>query len=289
MQRLLAGRAGVINFTNYSDDGVATDSDNPSHLCNVRIEDVNGFVVVATTAATRDSAGKWHYDVPASITEDLGTYTAYWTYLVSAVAQVQTTQFDTCSTYLFDIPELRALDVALANTTAYPAETIRAARVNAEERIEKAAGLAFAQRGAQAVLTGDYTTRLVLPHVEVREILGVSIDGDDLTEAELDELVLLSADGVLIHPSGWPDIINGIVIDYVHGLEVVPAPVKRATMLLAFEALVPSSTSPRATSQSTDLGEFRISIANYDAGRETGIPEVDAVIASFGRRRPAVG
>ena len=289
MERLLAGRAGLINFKNYNEDGIAADSDGPPHLCNVRVEDVNGDVVVATTAATRHGAGHWRYSVPATVTDDLGVYTAFWTYLVGGITQTQTTQFDTCSAYLFEIGDLRALDTALANTTTYPAETIRAARVNAEERIEKAAALAFAQRGARAILTGDYTTRLVLPHVEVRAILGVSIDGEELTENELDELELIEADGVLVHPTGWPTMTNGILVDYIHGLEVVPAPVKRATMLLAFEALVPSSTSPRATSQSTDLGEFRISIANYDAGRETGIPEVDAVIASFGRRRPAVG
>jgi hypothetical protein len=55
------------------------------------------------------------------------------------------------------------------------------------------------------------------------------------------------------------------------------------------EALVPSALPSRALSQTTDLGEIRISVANPEAGRPTGDPEIDAVILQFGRRRPTIG
>ena len=42
----------------------------------------------------------------------------------------------------------------------------------------------------------------------------------------------------------------------------------------------------RATVEAPDVGFFRVSVAGPD--RPTGIPEVDAVITDFGRRRPRV-
>ena len=49
----------------------------------------------------------------------------------------------------------------------------------------------------------------------------------------------------------------------------------------------PSTIPARATSISTDLGNYRISQA--DATGKTGIPDVDAIIGLVGAAKPATG
>jgi len=69
-----------------------------------------------------------------------------------------------------------------------------------------------------------------------------------------------------------------------HGYDFAPAPVATAAMILAREYVFRSALSSRATVEATDVGFFRLSVAG--PGRPTGVPEVDAAVAEFGRRRP---
>ncbi len=57
-------------------------------------------------------------------------------------------------------------------------------------------------------------------------------------------------------------------------------------MTLAKHYLLDSPISDRAMSESTDVGTIRYSVAGKDG--PTGIPEVNAVIAQFNHRIPAI-
>jgi len=192
----------------------------------------------------------------------------------------------------FTVAELRAYDRAFADEVDYPAARIEAARVFAEQRIESVAEVAFVPRPARhrvdlrdGVRRRPPTPRMMLPDEEVREVYSVLVDGVALNA---DDWTLDVARGTLVYLLGgaWP---ASTVVDawYTHGLDYPPEPVRRAAMMLAVDALVPTY-SPRATLQSTDVGHFRISVADRVTG-STGIPEVDAVCAKFGRQRPHAG
>jgi hypothetical protein len=159
--------------------------------------------------------------------------------------------------------------------------------------------VAFAQRRVLAVLSGDDTSKLVLPHVMISSLVacaiyedsdGVDVLDEDLTGAALADVEIEPETGLLIRTDAtWPRGSRNVVVVYDHGYEHPPAAVRRAAMRLAVDALVPSGMPSRALSQNTDLGEIRFSTANPEAGRPTGDPEVDAVIALYGRRRPGIG
>ena len=58
-------------------------------------------------------------------------------------------------------------------------------------------------------------------------------------------------------------------------------------MMLAAEKALPSTIPARATSLSTDIGNYRISQA--DKTGKTGIPDVDAIIGLLGEDKPVTG
>ena len=75
-------------------------------------------------------------------------------------------------------------------------------------------------------------------------------------------------------------------LTYRAGLASVPAAICAATAALAASRLVPSRIPDRATGESTDAGMLHFTLAGIDGA--TGIPDVDAAIEQWGRRRAAV-
>lgn len=265
----------------------------------VVVRDIDGTSVASGNASATATTGVYTFALPAGVTGTLGAYTATASYTLSGVSQSREYPLEVVGAYLFEIHELRAYDRAIAVTADYSAEEIRAAREEATSRLERAAQVAFSPRVKRVTLSGDGTDRLLLPDVMVTECVGASVyeevlgadAGEELTATEVLDVEVDTDRGVLVRTDGqvWPAGFRNVVVDYEHGYPTVPAPVKKVAMLLAVESLVPSGLPVRATSQATDIGDFRISLANLDAGRPTGIPEVDAVMGEFGRRRPQVG
>ncbi|CAB4218402.1 hypothetical protein UFOVP1608_26 [uncultured Caudovirales phage] len=291
MERLLAGQPGTLTFNLYDEDGALTDVDVDTDVTVSITDSAELEVNTGTATAPVDpTVGVYTYVVPKTVTADLDTYTVEWTFTLDAVERTISTQFESVGGHLFEIADFRAVDSVLVDADAYPSAKIRQARVNAEQTIETAAHVAFVPRVSTRTLSGDNTTTLVVPDSHIRSIYSVSIDDVDLTEGEM-LYVEIEDSGIIKRTDGnlWTDGFKNIVIRYEHGWDAPPERIRKAAMLLAYEALVPSQLNPRATSQSTDLGEFRISVANMDKDRFTGIPEVDAAIMQFGSFRPSVG
>lgn len=280
MVRLVTGRPGTIRLTIYDEDGVATD---PASV-SVVVKDGAG-TTVSTGSATNSpiAVGVWTYTIPTSVTVDLDTYEVTWTYTLNSVSQSSSTTFEVCGGHLCEIAEIRAYDPVLDDDAVYTAEMIKQARVDAEQRFENGAQRAFTTRAARVSIETDGRERIVLPHCDIIELVAVDLDGDSLDPTDF---TVHSEKGVIEYPE---TISAGSQMDlyYTYGLEVTPEPVRRAIKILAVEYLIPSGLPARATSQSTDLGEFRISHAGKDG--TTGIPEVDSVMMDFGLRRPAIG
>lgn len=276
------------------DGNLATPSGNVTVTVVDKIEDDT----VQTGTASATATGIYELSLADDVITELGPYEATAVYTIAGATSSATYDIEVIGNHLFEIGELRDMDSSLSSSTTYTPAQIRKARDEATQRIETAAQVPFSRRVKRDTLSGDGTTRLMLDDTDIIEVLSVQIFGEDVgvdlldedfTAVELADVEIDAKEGVLVRTDhDWPEGHDNITVEYEYGYQTTPGPVRRAAMLLAIEALVPSSLPPRATSQSTDLGDFRISLANPDAGRDTGIPEVDAVIAQYGRRRPRI-
>lgn len=283
--RVAKSTAASLTIDVRNEDGELS---TPTGSVAVAVVNAAGVSVQTGNAVVSATAGIYTFDLGSAVTGTLGDYVATASWTLGGVAQSRAQVVNVVKEHLFEIHELRAYDPSFADTIRYPANDIRKARENASQRLERAAGVAFATQRTRMTLSGDGTPRLLVPHVLVSSIVSLTVDGVDVDTAT----VKIQPGGLLTRTNGmlWPATEpNNVVIVYEHGFTNAPLDVRKGAMALAREHLVPSATPARATSQSTDLGEFRISVANLELGRPTGIPEVDTVIALYGEKRPSVG
>jgi len=224
--------------------------------------------------------------VPVAELVQLDTYTCTWTDDAPSPLQFQSC-FELCGGHLFTVADMRDHDPAFASVAKYPEAKVRQGRLQAEMRFECAACLAYTPRARRISVPGDGTFRLRLPDNAIRSLVSVSIDAVALSADELAELVIREW-GAVDRPSTkvWT-AGKTVAAHYLHGLDYAPEPVVTACKLLARDYLMRSSLSSRATSETTDVGTFRVSVAGL--GRPTGLPEVDEVAREFGRARPNIG
>ena len=186
----------------------------------------------------------------------------------------------------FTIEELRAEYPDLTNTTKYPNAKLEAARAFAEQWFEAAAKVAYVPREVTETLTGNGNPVLFVSHYDrVRPPTVVKIDGVELTAGDLSALKS-SSYGALLSTGKWPKDA-AIEITYTHGYDEPVELARQAVMMLAAEHAKPSTIPARATSLSTDVGNYRISQA--DKTGQTGIPDVDAIIGLLGDDKPVTG
>ena len=283
MERFAKVTAGTYRLTVPTadrDGNAVTSTGTPT----VSIADGGGTVVYTGNATA--AAGSLSADVPCADLAALDLYKCTWTGTVATVAQQWPSYVEICADYLFTIGELRSMEPSLAETSRYTGAMCRAARTAAEQRLEQAARVAFVPRGRRLSVFGDGRGRLALSDNAIRRVISVSIDAVALTAPELAALTVREW-GALDRPDGfyW-EAGAAVSVYYEHGYDYPPEPVRQAVMVLAREYLVRSPLSSRATVEQTDVGFFRLSIAGGD--KPTGIPDVDAVIEAFGRRRPYV-
>ena len=284
MERFAKVTAGTYHLTVPTadrDGNAVTSTGTPT----VSIADGGGTVVHTMNATP--VAGSLSADVPCANLAALDMYTATWSGTVATVAQQWRSYVELASDYLFNLGDLRAMEPSLADTSRYTGAMCRAARTAAEQRFERAAKVAYVPRGRLLSVFGDGRGRLELADNVIRRVVSVSIDGVALTAGELAALTVREW-GALDRPSGfyWEDGA-AVSVYYEHGYDYPPEPVRQAAMVLAREYLVRSPLSSRATVEQTDVGFFRLSIAGGE--KWTGIPDVDAAIEQFGRRRPNIG
>lgn len=283
MQRLLQGVPGPVSLLVYDAAGELVDLDAPP---TVVVRDGAG-VEVQSGAAVRDATGTYSFTVSQATTllplDEFGTE---WSGARAGDPATFGTSFATVGQpgFYFTVADMRTFNRAVADDVKYPAAAIVAAREYAEERIDGVAQVAFVPRGRRYRLRLRGTARsLLLPDAEVREVYALTIDGTAVAAADFYPVNdgLVRADG-----SGWE---GGLVdVHYAHGLDRPQEPVRRGSMMLALDYLVPSTLDARAKFQAIEnVGTFGIS--QPDRSGSTGIPEVDAVCAKYGRQRPAVG
>lgn len=292
----------TLTATAENEDGVVQTIAAP---VTVTIKDGAGVTVVTDTPTI--SSGTLTYNVDAGLLTKLDVYEVVWSGTISGGAQSWTTEFELVGGYIFEIADLRKQNRAFSDLTKYPTFTLREVRTWVEETLESymAANVAFVPRysrvkvsgsspdltrGYNPLLYGQDYRGLTVPDFEVRDVYSCTVNGTALTDDELDAIAV--DDNTLWRSAGvqwpaWPFGHDNIELHYKHGYARCPGPITRAGLILATEYLVKSDLPGRATATSIGDQLFRLSIAGRDG--VTGLPEVDAAIAQFGRQAFGIG
>lgn len=306
MIRLKQQATGNYTFESlyYDDDGVHANVKGPLTLT---IRDGAGASVYTGTPTLHSG----HADsvIPVTTLPKLDAYTFDYTAVTEPgdKAVAWTDEIELVGGYLFEIAELRAQDRAFSDVAKFPTETLRAVRTAVEEVIEgpRAAQIAFVPRARRVKLDGnspDYTRgwlpmmygqdyrTLLVPDYAVRKIHSGSVNGNALTQTDIDEIGI--SDNQVWRSSGaqwpaWPFGHQNVELHYEHGLDRAPGAIKRAALILAREYLIKSDLPGRATATSIGDQMFRLTIAGRDG--LTGIPDVDAAIKNHGRAGYGLG
>jgi hypothetical protein len=280
MDRLVRDAGGTIGLTVYDDDGAIADLPTTP---TVAVVDGAG-AAVTTGTATHVSVGVYEFGVTGVHVPECDLYTAAWT----SGASVFVTQFEAIGGWPCTLAEMRAANTELADTTRYPSALLIAARDVAMDRVETVTRVAWTTRRARVTLDGDGSDLIILPNNEVQQILAAAVDGAPVTAADCRYWPWggLAAPEGTVWAAGW----RNITVDYLHGYQYTPGPVADAIVELALGAVVEygNRIPERATSVSTDVGTFRLTLPGRDG--PTGIPRVDAVLDQYGyQHKPAVG
>lgn len=294
MDRLLRDFAGKVRVELRDGTGELVDADDPAGVTAAVTDSAGVAVAGSPFAAGRVSTGVYEVAVPAAVTATLDTFEVRWSATIIGQPIAPRSGFEVVGGYLFGLADLRALDPVLADEAKFPLTALADAREAAEERLETLCAVAFRPRGRRAALSGDGQRTLLLPDVEPLRLVSASVarwpgaDPQVFDDEDLADITLLEWGAAIRQSRGvWPAGERNLSLLYEHGLDAPPEPVRRAALVLARAVLVRSAVPDRATSESTDTGTIRYSIAGRDG--PTGFPEVDAVIEQFGRRTPAVG
>lgn len=254
---------------------------------------------VASGNATVVGAGTGRLTAPLAGQASLGLLTVAWTAIVAGATVVEYDTVEIVGGFLFTIPEGRASDVSLADTSEYTYEILDWARAATEFEVEQICDVAFVTRYAYVVLDGTGTSQLVLRHPDegrsVRDVTAVravsmATEVDTtftaFTVAELADLAV-ARDGTLrrsswdVFTAGW----SNVRIGYEYGQAApIPRDLKDAalTRFRTWANVRRSGIPDRTMSYTTvDGSTYRMSLPGAYA---TGIPDVDAVYSRYSRR-----
>ncbi len=179
-----------------------------------------------------------------------------------------TAYIELVSRHYFRLEDLKAYGGEMDDFEGLGDAVLSEARQAATEVFEAAACRSFVQRLGK---TKDYGRGRILDmaHNDVSEILtpGYAL----ISDSQAERTSLYRA-----YPA-W--------VEYRYGMESIPSQVSRAVLELAAYMLRPANRPVGATGESTDAGYIHFTTAGRDGA--TDIPEVNAAIEQFGRRRLA--
>lgn len=252
-------------------------------------------VIVSTGAATKVSTGQYTYSLAAQ--SALGPLAAVWAGSASI-----TTYPEVVGAPLFALADLRASDPSFSDTGKWPTGLLSASRDAVTDEFARITGRSFIPRGNSFTASIDSTGRLLLPDVDVQAIVSASLNGTsvDVSTLTVDPVGLVKGVPKPVRSlwgSVWAGELSSLVytpgvftVTYLYGYQQVPADVYRAAIQRG-RYLLSSNTSgipDRATSfQAVEGGTF--TLATPGAGPwQTGIPDVDAVLARYTIRAKGV-
>ena len=208
----------------------------------------------------------------------LGAHVLAW-HMTGSDATVRdyATQLEVVGAHLCSLSDIRNYNKGadtdgFDDRVRYPDELVFDARQRATDTIERATGRAFSPRKATQLV---YTASpfVTLDYTDVKEV-----------ETTVGSARILSDCQCLVNGTGLQDLPYTMTVTY--GTTWTPDEVRAAVVKLAATYLRPLNRPEAATGESTDVGYISYTLAGRDGA--TGIPEVDAVIQRWARRRLGV-
>lgn len=270
MRRIAAGTLTQIVGTFLSGDG---HPESATGTVTVAVVDGAGTAVTSGNADDLNS-GRYGFDVDLTT---LDTYAVTFTGAFSGDAVRTTVEtVEVVGAVPLSVEQVRGSDEDLADIVKYPSDQVLAELQAAWDVMEQGLSVAMVPRSARVTVDGTGRDTLTVPNMRVRSVVAAAIDGSSIDVGD----VVAKDSGAIYNPSGWPSGHGNVTVHYTHGWDTPPDPVVRALRLLTIDRLVTRATPSRATSLSTDVGAFRLTIAGRDGW--TGLPDVDAIINQFG-------
>lgn len=291
VQQVVRGTTPTVSVEFYV-DGVLADPG----VTTVSVVGLDGSAIVTDAATSGTGAVARTYTLAGPLA-DLDVLTVTWQ---SATYGTLTQTVEVVGDLLFSLREARRYDGgAMANTSSYPAAMLEQARVRIAEDFERICGVAFMPRVRQ-VDVGVYVSRqLLLPDLRVLAVRSIetraahetawtAIDSGDLAA------VRILPGGVLGLSNAVPYGHASARVTYEYGWERVPEEIRRAALMVLRHTTVPDDIGPRVTSFTGEMGTTAYATAgrvsnNLSAFPHYGIPPVDAALARYTERVPAVG
>lgn len=270
MQRVAASVATEVTATFISGDGVTEDA---TGAVSVAVVDGAGTSVASGTA-TSLGGGKYGYTVDLTV---LDVYTATFSGAFSGdAARSLSVPFEVVGFVPLSITDIRSADEDLTDVVKYPNTVVESEIQAAWDVLDKNLKVAIVPRGNRETVDGSGLRSQPIQWLYPRAVVSASVDGSAVDVSTL----VPKRHGVIVNPGFWTEGDGNVDLHYTHGWDAPPDPVLRALRLLTIDRLVTRATPSRATSLSTDVGAFRLTIAGRDGA--TGIPDVDAIIDQFG-------
>lgn len=269
--RVLRTAQVVMTHTFYVDE-TAADATGP---VTYSIKRLDGTVVASGNATDAPGVGVYTVTVPAQ--NQLDILTVDWTGTISGATVTARDYVEIVGGYIFGLAEARAQPPVLSDVR-YPTALLAQKRISVEQECEEICGQAFVPRFARVMIPVVGRTSLTLPHVRVRALRAVTVDG---TARSLTGLAV--SDAGVITGGTWVARIpqSTAVIEYEHGWDYPPEDLKEAAMLRLRSRLALGDTGvpQRALSFTVaDGGVYRLSTPS---AKKTGIPEVDGVYERY--------
>lgn len=278
--KVLKATPATLSQTFYLDGAVADPG-----VVTITITKADGTVVVEDDATDGTGAAARTYDLgPQAQLNDL---TAAWSGTVGGTPTTLYSKVEIVGGFIFGVAQARAFDGAkLEDTSAYPTDTLTAARDRITDNLETLTGVSWVPRFEREELDGDGTDTLILSKYHPTEILSVSIDGTALTQDELDDLKVYPDGRIKRKTLGtWTDD-KYVCVEYVHGFEHLKDGVDYIALRWLLSQVIGSNIPRTAIQQIGELGTYRLSTPGEKY--PTGIPEVDAWLAAHDHTIPGV-
>lgn len=280
-QQILRGSAATLTIEWVGADGEPA---TPSSTPEVTVTRSDGTSV--TTGAASGSESSWTYPVTAEHTADLDLLTVNWT----AGSVTQSTSVAIVGGYYFTAAQARAQDSALKDTAGYDTARLIKARAQVESEIEWCADVAFVPRFTVVQIEGNGTSELVGPAMPRRvrwATINYGTNTRALTESEIAGLRLERSGEISLLAGSWPEHAT-VTLGIEHGHDRPhPKIVAAAIVLLRVRMNTGKSNFPDRAER-YQLSEGGMMFLSMPGAYKIGIPEVDAAIATYGVRIPAV-
>ena len=282
-QRVLAGVAANLEWTNVDQDGNATPA---AGVVTADVERADGTVLLIDAATVDAGGGLYKVALTAVQNDLLDRLKATWTDAGDGSTHVS--YHEVVGAYWFTVAQARAADSTFTET-AYPTPVIEEASRQVEDVIEAqiaqslGKGVSFVPRFRRAILSGNGLDVVDLPDYFVRTVRAISVAGTAFTEAELDDVV--AASGQLTSGQRlWTRGTRNVVVDYEHGLAAPPPIIRRAALLL-LKAWLPAfreETAAAGGGRLRSLSVEGLAMGFSDgAGEGTGVDTVDRLVETW--------